>query len=369
MSNAPEPPDSPVFAHARMLTPRVRVAAPGWTTGLGLGAAALLGVMVFATLAGDRHARLVAADRARRAAAAAQPVLAVPPPVNLPPLSPTAPPPALPPAATQLPPVTAVPMIDPAARRRLPALVVDFSSGRDGEASAGAAATPGAATPPGLAPGDDKLSADERFAARIGATTVETARASRLSDPSRLAPQGTVIPAILETAIDSDLPGFTRAVVSRDVRGFDGTRVLIPRGTKLVGQYRSGIADGQSRVFVVWSRLLTPEGVSIEISSPAADPEGRAGLAGQVNNHFFRVFGASILLSVLSGAIDAAAASQGANTAIVIGSPTQATNLADIALQRQINIGPTIKIPQGEPIRVFVARDLDFSSVTPAPPP
>ena len=215
----------------------------------------------------------------------------------------------------------------------------------------------------------DKLNDNERFSERIAGTSVETTRASRLSDPARVAPQGTVIPAVLETAINSDTPGFARAVVSRDVKGFDGTRVLIPRGSKLVGQYKSGVADGQSRAFVVWSRILTPEGVSIDVDSPAADQQGRGGLTGEVDEHFFRRFGGAILLSVLSGGIDALASrSSNGSTAIVIGSPTQATQLASVALQKQIDIPVTIKVPQGEPIRVFVARDLDFSAVEPTGP-
>ena len=111
-----------------------------------------------------------------------------------------------------------------------------------------------------------------------------------------------MIPAVLETALDSDLPGYTRAVVSRDVRGFDGSTVLIPRGSRLIGQYKSGVALGQSRVFVIWTRVIRPDGVSVQIGSPATDPLGRAGLDGKVDNHFFTRFGGSILLSVMNGA-------------------------------------------------------------------
>ena len=169
----------------------------------------------------------------------------------------------------------------------------------------------------------------------------------------------------METALNSDLPGFVRAVVSRDVRGFDGSRVLIPRGSKLIGQYRAGVAVGQSRAFVVWSRVLTPDGVSVDIGSPGADRLGRGGLDGETNTHFFQRFGSAILLSVIGGAIDTVTANntRSSSTAIVIGSPQQATNVAAIALQKQIDIPDTISVPQGAPIRVFVARDLDFSSV------
>ncbi|HEX4181764.1 MAG TPA: type IV secretion system protein VirB10, partial [Caulobacteraceae bacterium] len=277
--------------------------------------------------------------------------------------SPAAPapiPPVLPPAQAVLTPTTPV---DENARRRAPALVVDFSGALVPLAAPSSGPAAGSAAAAAM---DNKLNDYERFSERVSGASVDTTRASRLADPSRIAAQGTVIPAVLETAINSDTPGFARAVVSRDVKGFDGARVLIPRGSKLVGQYKSGVADGQSRAFVIWSRILTPDGVSIDVDSPAADPEGRGGLSGEVNSHFFRRFGAAILLSVITGGINALAAHASGNTAIVIGTPTQATDVASVALQKQIDIPVTIKVPQGEPIRVFVARDLDFSAVEPA---
>ena len=103
----------------------------------------------------------------------------------------------------------------------------------------------------------------------------------------------------------------------------------------------------------------------MDIGSPGADRLGRGGLEGETNTHFFQRFGSSILLSVLSAGLDAASSrsSNASNTAIVIGSPQQATNVASIALQKQIDIPDTIAVPQGAPIRVFIARDLDFSNV------
>ena len=205
---------------------------------------------------------------------------------------------------------------------------------------------------------------DEQFARRVDSSQTETAYATHLTDLALVIPQGTVVPAILETGINSDLPGFVRAVVSRDVHGFDGSTVLIPRGSKLIGQYRNAVAEGSSRAFVVWSRVLTPDGVSIDIGSPAADELGRGGLQGETNTHFFQRFGAAIMLSVISAGLEAAAnQNSNGNTAIVIGSPQQASNVASIALQRQIDIPPTITVPQGQPLTVFVSRDLDFSSV------
>jgi type IV secretion system protein VirB10 len=234
--------------------------------------------------------------------------------------------------------------------------------------------TPGAApitvaqatTAPAQTPEEARGSADERFAARVASGTAGTARAYQLRDLSRMIPQGSVIPAVLETAINSDLPGGVRGLVSRDVKGFDGAQVLIPRGSKLIGQYKSAVAVGQTRAFVIWTRVITPHGVSIDIGSPAADRLGRGGLDGKVDTHFFRRFGASILLSVVDAGVAAAAASHsGGTTALIIGSPAQANQVASIALQKQIDIPDTIKVAQGTPVQVFVARDLDFSAVAP----
>jgi type IV secretion system protein VirB10 len=174
-----------------------------------------------------------------------------------------------------------------------------------------------------------------------------------------------MISAYLETAINSDLPGYVRAVVTRDVHGFDGSTVLIPRGSTLVGEYKSGVAIGQSRAFVVWSRVLTPDAVTVDIGSPGADQLGRAGLSGETNTHFLHRFGAAILLSVINAGLEASVQrSTGSSVnAIVIGTPQQATSVASIALQKDIDISPTITVDAGKLVQVFVSRDLDFSGV------
>lgn len=242
-------------------------------------------------------------------------------------------------------------------RWRSPSLIIDLSGA---PVAAAPQATLAAAARPALAmgaaaSGDERRGGDEAFARRLSGETAVEARSSRLADPSRTAPQGTIVPAVLETAINSDLPGFARAVVSRDVRAFDGATVVIPRGSKLIGQYRNAVAAGQSRAFVVWTRLLRPDGVTIDLASPAADALGRGGLQGKTDQHFFQRFGAAILLSVVSGAT-----TRGTGDTVVIGSAQDASRIAEIALQKQIDIPPTIKVAQGAPIRVFVARDLVF---------
>jgi len=243
--------------------------------------------------------------------------------------------------------------------------VVDFSAPADAAATqvAQAAAVAGAGAQAGPA-NDTRQSAEERFSARVAGGTSDTARASQMRDLGRTIPQGAIIAAVLETAINSDLPGSVRAVVSRDVRSFDGSRVLVPRGSKLIGQYKSAAAVGQTRAFVVWTRIITPTGISIDVGSPATDRLGRGGLEGEVDSHFFKRFGSAILLSVISAGTTALASGSGGNdTTLVIGSTTQANQVASIALQKQIDIPDTIKVAQGVPVQVSVARDLDFSAV------
>jgi len=354
---------SPVYARGDWVRPQVSQPSSPWTVVLGLAGAGVLGVAVFTSLSSARQAH--ASPDAKTAAQAATPdwdpalqsLVAKPPAAAPPPAAPVAAPPLAPsnaPAPT--------PADPPETHWRAPAVIVDLGEAPSAPALRLAQAQGPVA--PGAAPAEGP-SAEERFAARVSGAVNDTARASQMRDVSRVVPQGFVIPAVLETAIDSDLPGSVRAVVSRDVRGFDGSQVLIPRGSKLIGQYKSAAAIGQTRAFVVWSRIITPTGVSIDVGSPATDRLGRGGLEGKADTHFFERFGSAILLSVISGGIDALARGGSNNTALVIGSPTQAQNVAAIALQKQIDIPTTIRVAQGQPVQVSVARDLDFSGVAP----
>ena len=249
--------------------------------------------------------------------------------------------------------------------RKAPALVVDLGEGPPSSPTVGAAGSAQAGPPksgPGLAggAGPSGLNADEQFAERVGAGEPEKSRATLLRNTQQTIPQGAMIPGVLETALNSDLPGYARAVVSRDVRGFDGSTVLVPRGSRVIGQYKSAVSQGQSRAFVIWTRIIRPDGASIQIASSGTDPLGRAGLEGTVDRHFFERFGGAVLLSVINAGV--ASLARAPSTQVVIGSNTDAASLGASALQ-PTTIAPTIKVPQGSPIRIFVARDLDFSPV------
>lgn len=273
---------------------------------------------------------------------------AVPPPQPWTPSPPPPPPP--PPVRDVYRPMPAAPPPQPPSRTgadltqrmRSPALIVDLVP-----AGAAAEATASAAAAISGGGGDN-----DAFAARVSSGEVPAARAGTLRNPKTTVPQGALIAAVLETAINSDLPGFVRAVVSRDVLSFDGTRVLIPRGSRLVGQYRSEVALGQSRAFVVWTRLLRPDGVSVQLASPGTDPLGRAGLDGKVDRHYLQRYGPGLLSTAISAALSNTNSNQ-----LVIGTAQTIPS----AVSSGETIKPTVTVKQGTAIQVFVARDLDFS--------
>jgi len=247
-----------------------------------------------------------------------------------------------PPLTQPMPPQTA-PQAETA---RAPALIIDNSLTQ----------TPAAPGSSAAAKESRMLNANDQFAA--DQTGNATLRAQKIGDPSQIVLEGTLIPAVLETALNSDLPGYTRAIVSRDIRSFDGTQILIPRGSRLVGQYKSGLASGETRAFIIWNRLIRPDGVSVSLASPATDDLGQAGMPGKVDSHFAKRFGSAILLSIVNGL--SGALSGGNSSTIVIGTASDAQGAVGEALSSDMKIPPTIKVPQGAPIQVFAARDLDF---------
>nr|WP_258319741.1 TrbI/VirB10 family protein [Qipengyuania flava] len=198
------------------------------------------------------------------------------------------------------------------------------------------------------------------FASRIGGVGGAPAQAQAMVNPATTVTQGTLIPAILETAIDTNVPGYVRAVVSQDVRSFDGTKVLVPRSSRLIGQYQSGLQNGQKRAYVIWTRLIRPDGASVNLASPAIGFDGTTGLAGKVSgNSFFKRFGSAMLLSVVGGV---GSLVSGGAAGVLVGGASQSA--AATAAQQDGQRGPTVRVRQGEPIRIFTARDLDFSAVS-----
>lgn len=242
-----------------------------------------------------------------------------------------------------------------------------------------------------------------QFLSAMAAKPVEIAKAEQNKRIDALVPQGTMIRGVLETAVQTDLPGMVRAVTTEDVWSFDGRRVLLPSGTRMIGEYNAGIAQGQTRAFIVWNRVLRADGVSLNLGSIGTDELGRSGSGGDVNNHYLKRFGAAGVLSLISAGTQIIAASGSRQTIggtrissipdpnrpgqyITITAPTDSgikgsdlamqgaalavqnfTQLAQEALKAQLNIQPTITINQGTPVAIFVRRDLDFSELYPDP--
>lgn len=175
-----------------------------------------------------------------------------------------------------------------------------------------------------------------------------------------LIPKGAFIDCTLETAIDSTLPGMTTCITATDTFGADGKVVLLERGTKLVGETRGTVQQGQARVFVLWTEARTPMGVVVPLASPGTDELGRSGLPGEVDRHFFERFGAALLISTIDIGIESATQRQSGG---VIINPTTPEAILTEVLQSTLNIPPTVRIAQGQRIQVLVARDLDFRRV------
>ncbi len=242
-----------------------------------------------------------------------------------------------PPPVQMLPP----PVQAPARSSAGTALVIDSGAGPAGAAG-------------GAAAGASPLGASRQ---------VSRMRASAFANRSMTVPQGFLIPAVLETAFDSTRPGFARAIVSRDVRGFDGKNILIPRGSRLIGDYRSDIAQGQNRATIVWNRLIRPDGMTITMDSPAVDTLGRGGVPASVDSHFFGRLGEALLQSTFEvGRALAGRAITGPVVVLPQGGGTAGIASAGPAMPAT-NYVPTLTVPPGKSISVFVAHDLDFTAV------
>jgi len=191
-------------------------------------------------------------------------------------------------------------------------------------------------------------------------SAITTARATALGDRNFLILAGTQIPCVLQTAMDSSLPGYTTCVIPRDVLSDNGRVVLLEKGTKVLGEYRGGMQRGQRRLFILWTRAVTPRGIAIDLASPGADALGRSGFGGEVDNRFFERFGAALLLSLVDDGVYAATSGNGRNYQNTARVPS---DVANTALEGSINIPPILRKNQGEDVGILVAQDFDFSDV------
>jgi type IV secretion system protein VirB10 len=237
-------------------------------------------------------------------------------------------------------------------------------------ASQGAPSSPRA--PPRAA---DPRRAFLEAAGDAGGATV-AAQLEPAGSPHTLRP-GTVIPAVLLTGINSELPGELVAQVSRNVYDSRTQRtLLVPKGAKLIGTYDNQVAAGQHRLLVAWTRLILPDGRSMRLPGLALkDSQGQTGAAGRVDNHTRRVFGNALLLSAIGAGLQLSQPRQGsilaAPSAGQVAAGAVGQELSQVALEilrRGMDVAPTITVPQGQPFTVFVNGDLVFDGpYVPAP--
>jgi type IV secretion system protein VirB10 len=223
----------------------------------------------------------------------------------------------------------------------------------------------------------------------LAKTKATQVKATQIGDLGSLIAQGKIIHAVLETAINTDLPGTLRAIITRDVYAEAGNNVLIPKGSRAIGKYETQVKSGQVRVGVMWGRLIRPDGVDIAIESQGTDTLGRSGIAGYLDDKFFTKLGNAFLVSFMVPAItekifrvkgqdDPIQTTTSTNALL---GPTVSTTKTTTFKQEQLKessdkfneiIGktiqdsfattPTIFIDQGTEVNIFVNRDLIFPS-------
>lgn len=198
--------------------------------------------------------------------------------------------------------------------------------------------------------------------------SIEEVNAGMFGDLRFRIRKGKILRGVTESAIDSDLPGMIRGHITADIYGDQGESILIPNGSGLIGEYRSGdIKNGQTSLYVVWTRLQLSNGIYVTLDSPGSDPLGRAGMTGPVDHHYLQRYGASLLTSIVS----AGAATWGVNgndrynsvATYRQGMSASFAQTANQELQQNALLQNTIRPPQGTEISIMVNKDISFEDV------
>lgn len=198
-------------------------------------------------------------------------------------------------------------------------------------------------------------------------TTTAQVSAHKFGDRSYLLARGSFIPCVLETQLISTVSGSSNCVVPEHVYSENGKVLLIEKGSKIVGEYRSDVKQGSVRIAILWQRIKTPTGVVIDVDSPTTDAVGAMGVEGGVDYHWPQRIGAAVLLSLIGDAIEIQKekSSPTTSTTIVTGQNTESStkSLAEKVLESTINMPPTISKNRGDRVTVYLNRDLWFNTV------
>jgi type IV secretion system protein VirB10 len=209
------------------------------------------------------------------------------------------------------------------------------------------------------------------MATLLTSTRTPPRSAGTLGNRNFILAKGSFIDCALQTRLDSTVPGMTACVITRNIYSDNGKVLLLERGSTVTGEYQSNLKHGMARIFVLWNRIKTPNGIVIALDSPGTDQLGGSGLPGYIDNHFWDRFGGALLLTFINSAAQGlssyvgnlssqAGLQQNFNGG---GGQNSAQNVATEALRNSINIPPTLYKNQGEQVGIYVARDLNFSSV------
>ena len=206
--------------------------------------------------------------------------------------------------------------------------------------------------------------------ANLQATKLTLSSATVLPNRNFVIAKGTPLDCVLETAISTAVPNMATCRLTRDIYSDNGHVVLLDRGSQLVGEYQGDLRAGQARMFMLWTRAKTPNGVVVSLDSPGTDPLGRGGITGHIDSHFWDRFGAAIMTSLLSDSIKVVLDNNTQNQAqnligiAQFGNTVNAGNdVVKSILEQQSKITPTLTVNQGVRLNVMLARDLDFSEV------
>ena len=241
---------------------------------------------------------------------------------------------------------------------------------------------PGQGTSPGIAPGFPGYpgmpgAGGEQGIAPNSAYRMKplspVSSAQALVHPNVLMLRGTYIRCVLETHIVSDIPGFTSCVVTEPVYSVTGKRLLLPKGSKVLGKYDT--EPNGDRIAVIWDRIVTPNGIDVNMASPGVDSLGGAGHPGHLDQHWGQRITSALLISMFADTFKFELAKNGPQSTTVaaggyaVQSPYESMtaqtlqSLASQAVRRNANRPDTVTINQGTVVNVYVAKDVDFSAV------
>ena len=206
------------------------------------------------------------------------------------------------------------------------------------------------------------------FGGELQKSATPRVSAGLLGDRSLILPKGTAFTCALKTKLISAASGFVSCQVQRNVFSDDGRVLLVERGSHMDGEYRiASVRPGTVRIPMLWTRIRTPLGVTVDIESPGTGPLGESGVDGYVDNRWPERIGAAMLLSLIDDSVKLAIEDRGnagtGNTVVLPSTTSSTSKLAEKVLDSTINIPPLIYQNQGGIVGIYVARDVDFSSV------